>query len=124
MNDLVRGARMEGELTFDGQSLMGSDVDPVRIRRRIGMVFQKPNPFPKSTFKNVAWGARINGYQGDLNELVERSLRRAALWEEVKNKLHGSGLALSGGQQQRLCIAKDPRRRARGHPARRTLLRS
>ncbi len=106
MNDLINGARMEGELTFDGESLLGPQVDPVRLRRRVGMVFQKPNPFPKSTFKNVAWGARINGYRGNMEELVERSLRRAALWEEVKNKLHDSGLALSGGQQQRLCIAR------------------
>jgi phosphate transport system ATP-binding protein len=106
MNDLVPGARMEGEITFDGESLIGPDVDPVRLRRRVGMVFQKPNPFPKSIYNNVAWGARINRYRGDMDDLVERSLRRAALWDEVKNKLHDSGLALSGGQQQRLCIAR------------------
>jgi phosphate transport system ATP-binding protein len=106
MNDLIPGFRMEGELTFDGQSLTAPDVDVVTLRRRVGMVFQKPNPFPKSIYNNVAWGARINGYRGDLNELVERSLRRAALWDEVKNKLHRSGLELSGGQQQRLCIAR------------------
>lgn len=106
MNDLIAGARMTGELTFDGESLIGPEVDPVRLRRRVGMVFQKPNPFPKSTYRNVAWGARINGFRGNLDDLVERSLRRAALWDEVKNKLHQSGLALSGGQQQRLCIAR------------------
>jgi phosphate transport system ATP-binding protein len=106
MNDLVAGARIEGMVRFDGEDIMAPDVDPVTIRRRVGMVFQKPNPFPKSIFQNVAWGARINGYRGHLQELVERSLRRAALWDEVKNKLHRSGLELSGGQQQRLCIAR------------------
>ncbi|WP_435019501.1 phosphate ABC transporter ATP-binding protein PstB [Tundrisphaera sp. TA3] len=106
MNDLVAGARMEGHISFDGQDLAAPDVDPVALRRRIGMVFQKPNPFPKSIYQNVAWGARINGYRGDMDDLVERSLRRAALWDEVKNKLHRSGLELSGGQQQRLCIAR------------------
>ncbi len=106
MNDLIPGARMEGEITFDGERIDGPDVDAVSLRRRIGMVFQKPNPFPKSIYQNVAWGARINGYRGDMDELVERSLRRAALWDEVKDKLHRSGLDLSGGQQQRLCIAR------------------
>ena len=106
MNDLIPGARMEGEITFDDQDLTAPDVDPVALRRRIGMVFQKPNPFPKSIYQNVAWGARINGYKGDMDDLVERSLRRAALWDEVKTKLHRSGLELSGGQQQRLCIAR------------------
>ena len=106
MNDLIAGARMEGRITFDDWDLAGPDVDPVALRRRIGMVFQKPNPFPKSIYQNVAWGARINGYKGDMDDLVERSLRRAALWEEVKSKLHRSGLELSGGQQQRLCIAR------------------
>jgi phosphate transport system ATP-binding protein len=106
MNDLIPGARMNGQITFDGESISGPDVDAVSLRRRIGMVFQKPNPFPKSVYQNVAWGARINGYRGDMDELVERSLRRAALWEEVGNKLHKSGLDLSGGQQQRLCIAR------------------
>jgi len=106
MNDLIPGARMEGELTFHDQDLTAPDVDPVALRRRIGMVFQKPNPFPKSIYQNVAWGARINGYTGDMDDLVERSLRRAALWDEVKSKLHRSGLDLSGGQQQRLCIAR------------------
>jgi phosphate transport system ATP-binding protein len=106
MNDLIPGARMAGELTFDGDSIAGPDVDPVTLRRRVGMVFQKPNPFSKSIYQNVAWGARINGYRGNMDELVERSLRRAALWDEVKSKLHRSGLELSGGQQQRLCIAR------------------
>jgi phosphate transport system ATP-binding protein len=106
MNDLITGARMEGEVKFDGRDINAPDTDPVALRRRIGMVFQKPNPFPKSVYHNVSWGARINGYKGKMDELVERSLRRAALWDEVKNKLHRSGLDLSGGQQQRLCIAR------------------
>jgi phosphate transport system ATP-binding protein len=106
MNDLIPGCRMEGELQFDGEDITAPDTDAVALRRRIGMVFQKPNPFPKSIYQNVAWGARINGYKGDMDELVERSLRRAALWDEVKGKLLRSGLELSGGQQQRLCIAR------------------
>jgi phosphate transport system ATP-binding protein len=106
MNDLISGFAMKGEIYFDGEPIHTPETDPVSLRRRIGMVFQKPNPFPKSIYQNVAWGARINGYKGDMNELVERSLRRAALWDEVKNKLHRSGLELSGGQQQRLCIAR------------------
>jgi phosphate transport system ATP-binding protein len=106
MNDLIPGARMDGDISFDGRPISGPDTDVVVLRRRIGMVFQKPNPFPKSVYQNVAWGARINGYRGNLDELVERSLRRAALWDEVKDKLHRSGLDLSGGQQQRLCIAR------------------
>jgi phosphate transport system ATP-binding protein len=106
MNDLIPGARMQGEVRFDGKLISAPDTDAVSLRRRIGMVFQKPNPFPKSIYNNIAWGARINGYRGDMDDLVERSLRRAALWEEVKNKLHRSGLELSGGQQQRLCIAR------------------
>jgi len=106
MNDLILGASMKGTITFDGELISGPDIDAVALRRRIGMVFQKPNPFPKSVYNNVAWGARINGYRGDMDELVERSLRRAALWDEVKNKLNRSGLDLSGGQQQRLCIAR------------------
>ncbi|MHB1561961.1 MAG: phosphate ABC transporter ATP-binding protein, partial [Isosphaeraceae bacterium] len=106
MNDLITGSRMDGEIRFDGQVISGPDIDTVALRRRIGMVFQRPNPFPKSIYNNVAWGARINGYRGDMDELVERSLRRAALWDEVKNKLDRSGLELSGGQQQRLCIAR------------------
>jgi phosphate transport system ATP-binding protein len=106
MNDLVPSFRLDGAILLDGQDLYGPDVDPVAVRRRIGMVFQKPNPFPKSIFDNVAFGARINGYRGDIAELVEQSLRRAALWDEVKDKLKQSGLSLSGGQQQRLCIAR------------------
>lgn len=108
MNDLVTGARVEGELLFHGKNLYASDVDPVEVRRRIGMVFQKPNPFPKSIFDNVAYGPRILGQRDKrkLGELVEHSLRQAALWDEVKHDLKKSGLALSGGQQQRLCIAR------------------
>jgi phosphate transport system ATP-binding protein len=106
MNDLVPSFRSEGRVTLDGQDLFARNVDPVAVRRRIGMVFQKPNPFPKSIFDNVAFGPRINGYKGDIHELVERSLRRAALWDDVKDKLKQSGMALSGGQQQRLCIAR------------------
>jgi phosphate transport system ATP-binding protein len=106
MNDLVQGAHVEGQVLFRGQDLYAPEVDPVEVRRRIGMVFQKANPFPKSVYENVAYGPRINGYRGDMNELVEQSLQAAALWEEVKDKLHQSGLSLSGGQQQRLCIAR------------------
>jgi phosphate transport system ATP-binding protein len=106
MNDLIAGTRMRGDIRFDGELISGGDIDPVALRRRIGMVFQKPNPFSKSIYNNVAWGARINGYRGNMDELVERSLRRAALWDEVKTKLNRSGLELSGGQQQRLCIAR------------------
>ena len=106
MNDLVPTYRSEGTVFLDGQDLFARDVDPVAVRRRVGMVFQKPNPFPKTIWENVAFGPKINGYKGDLNELVERSLRRAALWDEVKDKLKQSGMALSGGQQQRLCIAR------------------
>ncbi len=106
MNDLIPGTRLEGQVLYQGQNLYAPDVDPVEVRRRIGMVFQKPNPFPKSIYDNVAFGPRINGFKGNLDELVEQSLRRAVLWEEVKDKLNQSGLALSGGQQQRLCIAR------------------
>ncbi|MEM9907854.1 MAG: ATP-binding cassette domain-containing protein, partial [Cyanobacteria bacterium P01_D01_bin.44] len=106
MNDLIPSARMEGQITFDGVDIYDKKVDPVELRRRVGQVFQKPNPFPKSIYDNIAFGARINGYQGDMDELVERSLRGAALWDEVKDKLKESGLSLSGGQQQRLCIAR------------------
>jgi phosphate transport system ATP-binding protein len=106
MNDLIPGSRLEGEVLYHGINLYGPDVDPVEVRRRIGMVFQKPNPFPKSIYDNVAFGPRVNGVKGNLDDLVERSLRRAALWDEVKDKLKQSGLALSGGQQQRLCIAR------------------
>jgi len=106
MNELIPGVRIEGQIRLDGQSLYGPEVDPVEVRRVIGMVFQKPNPFPKSIYENVAFGARINGFKGDMDELVRGSLERAALWEEVKDKLNDSGLELSGGQQQRLCIAR------------------
>ena len=106
LNELVPSFRLEGRITFDGVDIYGRNVDPVVVRRRVGMVFQKPNPFPKSVYDNVAFGPRINGYQGNLDEVVERSLRRAALWDEVKDKLRQSGLSLSGGQQQRLCIAR------------------
>ena len=106
MNDLVPTARVDGEVLFHGHDIYHEDVDPVEVRRRIGMVFQKPNPFPKSIYDNVAWGAKVNGYKGEMDELVEQSLRQAALWDEVKDKLDQSGLSLSGGQQQRLCIAR------------------
>jgi phosphate transport system ATP-binding protein len=106
MNDLVPGARVLGEAIFQGANLYGTEIDPVDVRRRIGMVFQKPNPFPKSIYDNVAFGPRINGYRGNMDGLVEQSLRQAALWEEVKDRLDASALALSGGQQQRLCIAR------------------
>ena len=106
MNDLVPGVRVEGTIRYQGVDLYDDAVDPVEVRRRVGMVFQKPNPFPKSIYDNVAFGPRLHGFRGDLDELVERSLRRAALWEEVKDKLRQSGLSLSGGQQQRLCIAR------------------
>jgi phosphate transport system ATP-binding protein len=106
MNDLVPGARVEGEALFQGRNLYGPGIDAVDVRRRIGMVFQKPNPFPKSIYDNIAFGARINGYRGSMEELVEQSLRQAALWDEVKDRLQASALDLSGGQQQRLCIAR------------------
>ena len=106
MNDFVEGARVEGELVFANEDLYGNDVDPVEVRRRIGMVFQKPNPFPKSIYKNITWGPLNYGYKGSLDELVERSLKQAALWGEVRDRLHDSALNLSGGQQQRLCIAR------------------
>jgi phosphate transport system ATP-binding protein len=106
MNDLVSGARVEGEVRFRGKNLYDPDVDPVEVRRRIGMVFQKPNPFPKSIYENTAFGPKINGFEGDLDVLVEESLRRAALWDEVEDRLNESAYALSGGQQQRLCIAR------------------
>ena len=106
MNDLILDARIEGQVSFHGQNLYGDGVDPVEVRRRIGMVFQKPNPFPKSIFDNTAFGPRVNGFRGDLDALVERSLRQAALWEEVHDRLGDSAYALSGGQQQRLCIAR------------------
>ena len=106
MNDLISSFNMTGQILFDGEDLYGPEVDSTEIRYQVGMVFQRPNPFPKSIFDNVAFGPKINGYQGKLEELVEQSLRRAALWDEVKDRLKSSALALSGGQQQRLCIAR------------------
>jgi len=106
MNELIPGTRTSGEVLYRDSNIYDSNVDPVAIRRHIGMVFQKPNPFPKSIYQNIAWAAKIHGYMGDMDELVETSLRKAALWEEVRNKLNKSALALSGGQQQRLCIAR------------------
>ena len=111
MNELVPSARSEGQVLFLGQNIYNRQVDPVEVRRRIGMVFQKPNPFTKSIYENVAWGARLNGFKGgigkpSMDEWVEYCLRKAALWDEVKDKLTQSGLSLSGGQQQRLCIAR------------------
>jgi phosphate transport system ATP-binding protein len=106
MNDLIPSFRAEGEVLFDGGNLYDRSVDPVEVRHRIGMVFQKPNPFPKSIYDNVAFGPRINGFKGRLDDIVENALKRAALWDDVKDKLKQSALALSGGQQQRLCIAR------------------
>jgi phosphate transport system ATP-binding protein len=106
LNDLVDIFRAEGKVFYNGENLYAPHIDPVEVRRRIGMVFQRPNPFPKSIYNNITFGAKINGYKGDMDELVERSLKQAALWDEVKDKLHQSGNSLSGGQQQRLCIAR------------------
>ena len=106
MNDLIPNCSLKGTVLFDGTNIYDKRVDPVEVRRRIGMVFQQPNPFPKSIYENIAFGARINGFIGDMDELVESSLRKAALWDECKDKLNDSGHSLSGGQQQRLCIAR------------------
>ena len=106
MNDLILSAEVEGSILYNGINLYSAEVDATEIRSSIGMVFQKPNPFPKSIYDNVAFGLRINGYQGDMDEAVEKSLKQAALWDEVKDRLKDSGLTLSGGQQQRLCIAR------------------
>ncbi|HEV8234837.1 MAG TPA: phosphate ABC transporter ATP-binding protein PstB [Gemmatimonadaceae bacterium] len=106
MNDLITGATVDGKITYHGHDLYGSAVDPVEVRRRIGMVFQRPNPFPKSIFDNVAFGLRLHGMKDNLDERVETALSKAALWDEVKDRLNKSALALSGGQQQRLCIAR------------------
>jgi phosphate transport system ATP-binding protein len=106
MNDLIRGFRVEGRIEFDGQNLYDANIDPVAVRRHIGMVFQQPNPFAMSIYDNVAFGLRINRMTDHLDDRVEKALRAAALWDEVKDKLKGSGLSLSGGQQQRLCIAR------------------
>jgi phosphate transport system ATP-binding protein len=107
MNDLIPGAHLSGSVTYHNEDLYGPKIDPIEVRRRIGMVFQKPNPFPKSILDNVAFGPKVNGFpRGQINDVVEESLRRAALWEEVKDKLKQNALSLSGGQQQRLCIAR------------------
>ena len=106
MNELYAGTSIRGQVVFEGEDIYARDVDPVEVRYRIGMVFQKPNPFPKSIYENIAWTARIHGYKGNMDELVESALQQAALWDEVKDKLHQSGLSISGGQQQRLCIAR------------------
>jgi phosphate transport system ATP-binding protein len=106
MNDLVDKFHIEGSMSYRGQDLYDKRVDVVEVRRRVGMVFQKPNPFPKSIYENVAFGPKVNGIKGNMADIVEQSLRQAALWDEVKDKLNQSGLALSGGQQQRLCIAR------------------
>jgi phosphate transport system ATP-binding protein len=106
MNDLVPGTRIDGQILYQGADLYASEVDPVEVRRRIGMVFQKANPFPKSIYDNVGWGPRVLGMRADLDERVEKALRSAALWEEVKDRLKKNALSLSGGQQQRLCIAR------------------
>ena len=106
MNDLIVGTSIEGEVLFENQNIYQSDVDATEIRSRIGMVFQKPNPFPKSIYQNIAFGLKVNGFTGNMDEAVERSLRNAALWDEVKDRLNDSAFAMSGGQQQRLCIAR------------------
>ncbi len=106
LNDLIPSAKVQGQITYNGTNLYDPRIDPVEVRRRIGMVFQQPNPFPKSIYDNVAFGLKISGFQGNIDERVEKSLRKAALWDEVKDKLQASGLSLSGGQQQRLCIAR------------------
>ncbi len=106
MNDLVDGTKTEGEIIFQNRNIYNPEVDAVSLRKQIGMVFQKPNPFPKSISENITWGAKINSYKGNMEELVEESLKEAALWDEVKDKLNENALRLSGGQQQRLCIAR------------------
>ncbi len=106
MNDLIDGCKLSGSVIFEGIDIYAEDIDPVEVRRRIGMVFQQPNPFPKSIYENIAFGARVNGYKGNMDQLVEESLMKAAVWEECKDKLNESGYSLSGGQQQRLCIAR------------------
>ncbi|MEL7009402.1 MAG: phosphate ABC transporter ATP-binding protein PstB [Cyanobacteria bacterium J06588_4] len=106
LNDLIDGCKVQGKVIYGNKNLYADNIDPVEVRRRIGMVFQKPNPFPKSIYENIAYGARINGFDGNMDDLVEKSLRQAAIWDEVKDKLKQSGLSLSGGQQQRLCIAR------------------
>lgn len=104
MNELIPDTRYQGDLLLDGEDILRAD--PIMVRRRVGMVFQKPNPFPKSIYQNIAWGAKVNGYRGDMNDLIEQCLRQAALWDEVKDRLTDNAYSLSGGQQQRLCIAR------------------
>ncbi|KGG15258.1 MULTISPECIES: phosphate ABC transporter ATP-binding protein PstB [unclassified Prochlorococcus] len=106
MNDLIPNCSLKGRVLYEGQDLYNPNIDPIEVRRRIGMVFQQPNPFPKSIYENIAFGARVNGYKGDMDELIEKSLKKAAVWDECKDKLKDSGYSLSGGQQQRLCIAR------------------
>jgi phosphate transport system ATP-binding protein len=106
MNDLIVGARIQGKVIFENQDIYSEDIDATEIRSRIGMVFQKPNPFPKSIYQNIAFGLKINGFKGDMDQAVEKSLKQAALWDEVKDRLDSSAFTLSGGQQQRLCIAR------------------
>jgi phosphate transport system ATP-binding protein len=106
MNDLIPSARVDGQIIYHGQDLYASDIDPVQVRKRIGMVFQKPNPFPKSIYENIAFGPKVLGMKGDMDEIVERALRRGALWDEVKDRLKTNAFGMSGGQQQRLCIAR------------------
>ena len=106
MNDLIPSARVEGSIVYHGEDLYASDIDPVQVRKRIGMVFQKPNPFPKSVYDNIAFGPRVMGMKGDMDEIVEGALRRGALWDEVKDRLKTNAFGMSGGQQQRLCIAR------------------
>lgn len=115
MNDLIPGARVEGEIKYQGKNIYDDKINPVKVRRQVGMVFQRPNPFPKSIYENIAFGPRSNGFKGNMDELVERSLRRAALWDEVKDKLKAKGTDLSGGQQQRLCIARAIAMKSRCH---------
>ena len=108
INDLIKGARVEGKVTLDGEDIYAKDYDVIELRRRVGMVFQKPNPFPMSIYDNIAYGPKLNGIRkkAALDEIVEKSLRSAALWDEVKDKINDNGLSISGGQQQRLCIAR------------------
>ncbi len=106
MNDLINGCSLKGRVIYEGIDLYSPKIDPVEVRRRIGMVFQQPNPFPKSIYENIAFGARVNGFTGNMDELIESSLKKAAVWDECKDKLNESGCSLSGGQQQRLCIAR------------------
>ena len=124
MNDLIPSARVEGKVLYHGQDLYAPEVDAVEVRKRIGMVFQKPNPFPKSIYDNIAFGPRVLGMKGDMDEIVERALAQAALWDEVKDRLKTNAFGMSGGQQQRLCIARCLAVDARRDPDGRALLRA